>query len=158
MTDLSDLREMAAVVAQQGQRVYVEADTPTVLVGNSYDGKLQLQDADTREVVKFYAIDLLQVEVAGNLLAPGDTVTLRIYRRDRRREPGDIVAEYTGITQVKGMWKAAFVEQHIGYIDMDMNRPSGDSFLHIRVTNATGNSRASDFRLFFLGVVLAKSA
>jgi len=124
-----------------------EAELPSVSVGNSEDPEVAFASSEER-AVRFYMLRISQIELDGGQLASTDTVTLEIYRDRGRSAPRDLVARYTGTSQVTDLWKAVFLDQRLEYFDR-----ARAGLVYARITNTTGNSRSSPFHLVITGEV-----
>ena len=124
----------------------VEANSPTVLVGNSFQFDVPLNDLQG-QAVDFSLFLVTQILIAAPGLATGDSVRLRLYRRTTRVVPQDIVAEFDGTSQLSDVWFAGFSNRRIELLDSD-NRGQ----VHGDIRNTTGNSGPGSFLILLHGI------
>lgn len=142
--------ELRRAATQQPSPVYkddylrLEVDTPTVGIGSNGDFLGKFED-QLRNQVDFITLKIDQVEIDSPNLADTDTVTLLLYRSRTRQTPRQVVARYSGVSQLSGMWKATFTDENILYFDQD-----GESTLYGRITNASGNSASATFHIVIM--------
>ena len=132
---------LARGLVTRGDWALGEVSSPTVLVGNSMDLDMKVQDLQGKSL-PFSLFTISQVEIAAPQLVAADAVRLRIYRRGTRRNPLDVMAEYDGTSHTSGMWVASFSKQDLEYRDeneMDT--------IWLQVRNTAANSAATSFTI-----------
>lgn len=120
--------------------VTIETTFPTALVGNAINQDVFPCELGTRDPAPFSRLFIVQIDLFAPSLVAADSVQLRIFRRTRRRLPDDLVADFTGASQLSAMWIASFTGRQINYRDQDQLGK-----VYLSVTNQSGNSGPSDF-------------
>lgn len=116
-------------------------NVPTVSIGGVKTEGPPTRDIYGREAI-FAHLTIVQVDIAAPQLAAADSVTFRIYNRGTFSAPLELVAEFTGASQVSGMWFASFSNRRIEYTD-----ETNLARVYMTITNAAGNSIASTFNI-----------
>lgn len=126
--------------------LFNEIELPTVNVGNSISVDFELVDI-YGITQNFLFILFKQIDIVAPSLSPTDTVRVRLYTRATKREPRDLIIEFTGNSQVSGMWVSSLSNQNVEYPDLDR---SGK--VHMKVENLSGNSSSSSFIVRFYAI------
>ena len=121
--------------------VKLEVDTPTVGLGIDYDFEGRFEGL-FRNQLFFDMLEIDQVEIDSPRLVDTDTVTLILYRSRTRQTPRQVMARYSGVSQITGMWKSTFTAEDLLYSDQDR-----DSKIYGRITNAAANSNSATFHI-----------
>lgn len=141
-----------------GTVIYAEVDVPNVAVGATLDFSAVLRTDQNARPVAFLVANILQVDIVARNLQATDSVVFKMYRRARRREPDDLLARFSGTSQVTGMWRSGFVDQQIHYMDLDKSSTGtrdGTTSVYFRVENSSGNSGGTTFLVHLIAKVVA---
>ena len=123
------------------QRVIAEFNTASVAVGSSVDFAGEFTDLSGVRTT-FAGLVILQVEIDSPDLANTDTVTLELFRSGTRRSPDELIARFSGTSQITAVWKSIFSDQLIEYFDR-----AGESQIYATLSNPSGNSTSGIFHL-----------
>lgn len=137
----TELTNGVSVASVADTRVKLELDTPSVGTNSSRNFSGKFKDPEGLEIA-FKNIIVLQIEIDASSLNNADTVTLILYRTGSRRTPRDVIARYSGTSQISGMWKSIFSDQRIEYFPA-----ARDNTIYGTITNASGNLRSTTFHL-----------
>ena len=109
-------------------------------VAGNFDFDGPFDDLEGNQIT-FRGLEILQVEFDAEGLVAADTVTLSLYRKETRTTE-ELVARYSGTSDITGAWKSIQSNQLIQYFDGEKQNE-----IYGRVTNATGNSAACTFHV-----------
>ena len=124
--------------------------TPSVPVNTESTFTLEFTDLEGHPI-GFVHLSITEVDIIATQLSASDAVRLRIFRSGQRRVPQDLVAEFSGASQVSDTWASAFSNRRIEYTDL-----SKQSKLYLNVRNNSGNSVSTTFEVWVYGRTFPK--
>ncbi len=108
------------------------ADTPTINITNT-SNQIPIQIHDVWRRPRFFShLSITQVEISSPSLAVADSITVRLYRAGNPTLPQDLVADFTGASQLSDNWIATFSNRRIEFTPKDQDK---GGIIWISVTN-----------------------
>ncbi len=116
--------------------------------GNSSSKYAQVKDLWGRTRL-FSHLRISQIEIYAPKLAVADSLDLRIYRAGQANNQ-DLVADFSGTSQLTDTWYASFSNRQIDYKPQDL---TAGGILWIVISNLAGNSNSSPFLVKITGQI-----